>query len=111
MHIIPEVGKLITDTAGDETSPLANRITTTGLIGSMNRKEDLPLLRKIVQDKSIEASILRTSIGSIGLIGLQSDIELIQPFLNHRNRGVIKAAQAALNRLNEKFPTEEDSEN
>ena len=104
MNIDPKIMSSITDISEDKDMPLTNRITTTALIGSLKKKEDLPLLRKLIGESSIEASILRTSIASIGLMGDESDIELLNPFLKHKNGAVVKATTAALNRLKDKAP-------
>ena len=66
--------------------------------GKSNDKTKLPVIRKYaIQDK--DAALKSVAIGSLGLIGLEQDLKIINKALYHDNGRVVSAARAAKTRI------------
>lgn len=82
----------------DDTVDPATRITAMGLCGHLGRKDVLPAAR--VWAQTGENTALRlASIGTLGLIGVKHDLELLQDLAASDDAAVKKAAEMAIKRL------------
>ncbi len=82
----------------DDTVDPATRITAMGLCGHLGRKDILPTAR--VWAQTGENTALRlASIGTLGLIGVKHDLELLQDLAASDDASVKKAAEMAIKRL------------
>ncbi len=99
-----EYGERIAKQLDDEEVTLATKISILGVIGQRRDTRRIALVRKYADQNEV-ASLKRTAIGTLGLIGDESDIPLVKAALGHKNRGVVLAAKGALKRLTAKEKT------
>ena len=73
------------------------RISAIQLAGERGYKEILPILRETLSSSSRDAVLDIVSIGSLGLLGEESDLELLSQFSSDTRRAV--AVKAAIKRI------------
>ena len=76
----------------------ATKLSILGVAGKRRDRRLLPLVRAYAEQDA-NASLKRTAIASLGLIGDTRDEPVIRAGLDHPNRAVQMAAKAALRRL------------
>ena len=81
------------------THPVA-RISAIQLAGERGYKEILPILRETLSSSRRDAVLDIVSIGSLGLLGNESDLELLSKFSSDTRRAV--AVKAAIKRIKER---------
>ncbi|TVR16400.1 MAG: hypothetical protein EA401_01430 [Planctomycetota bacterium] len=82
-----------------DDTPDALRHTCLALIGEGNRRDVLPLARKELARDDAGVEALRGALYSLGRLGDADDAQLVQSFLSHAHPGVVRAAEAAHQRL------------
>ena len=76
------------------------RVSAIQLAGERGYKEILPILRKTLSSARRDAVLDIVSIGSLGLLGEESDLELLSQFSSDTRRSV--AAEAAIKRIKDR---------
>ena len=76
------------------------RISAIQLAGVLEYKEILPILRETLSSSRRDAVLDIVSIGSLGLLGNESDLELLSKFSSDTRRAV--AVKAAIKRIKER---------
>ena len=76
------------------------RVSAIQLAGERGYKEILPILRKTLSSAQRDAVLDIVSIGSLGLLGDESDLELLSQFSSDARRAV--AVKAAIKRIKER---------
>ena len=76
------------------------RVSATQLAGERGYKEILPILRETLSSSRRDAVLDIVSIGSLGLLGDESDLELLSQFSSDTRRAV--AVKAAINRIKDR---------
>ena len=76
------------------------RVSAIQLAGERGYKEILPILRKTLSSARRDAVLDIVSIGSLGLLGDESDLELLSQFSSDTRRSV--AVKAAIKRIKER---------
>ena len=76
------------------------RVSAIQLAGERGYKEILPILRKTLSSARRDAVLDIVSIGSLGLLGNESDLELLSKFSSDTRRSV--AVKAAIKRIKER---------
>jgi hypothetical protein len=76
------------------------RVSAIQLAGERGYKEILPILRETLSSSHRDAVLDIVSIGSLGLLGEESDLELLSQFSSDTRRSV--AAEAAIKRIKER---------
>ena len=76
------------------------RVSAIQLAGERGYKEILPILRKTLSSARRDAVLDIVSIGSLGLLGNESDLELLSQFSSDTRRSV--AVKAAIKRIKER---------
>ena len=76
------------------------RVSAIQLAGERGYKEILPILRKTLSSARRDAVLDIVSIGSLGLLGEESDLELLSKFSSDTRRAV--AVKAAIKRIKER---------
>jgi hypothetical protein len=82
----------------DQRLPVAAKVSILGVIGKRKDKRQIEVVRLFAGQQKNDG-LKRSAIAALGLIGEQSDIELIKPALKHKNRAVVLAAKGAIKRL------------
>ena len=75
-------------------------ISAIQLAGERGYKEILPILRETLSSSRRDAVLDIVSIGSLGLLGEESDLELLSKFSSDTRRSV--AVKAAIKRIKER---------
>ena len=76
------------------------RVSAIQLAGERGYKEILPILRETLSSSRRDAVLDIVSIGSLGLLGDESDLELLSQFSSDTRRSV--AAEAAIKRIKDR---------
>ena len=76
------------------------RVSAIQLAGERGYKEVLPILRETLSSSRRDAVLDIVSIGSLGLLGNESDLELLSQFSSDTRRSV--AVEAAIKRIKER---------
>ena len=76
------------------------RVSAIQLAGERGYKEILPILRETLSSSRRDAVLDIVSIGSLGLLGNESDLELLSKFSSDTRRSV--AVKAAIKRIKER---------
>ena len=76
------------------------RISAIQLAGVLEYKEILPILRETLSSSHRDAVLDIVSIGSLGLLGEESDLELLSQFSSDTRRAV--AVKAAIKRIKDR---------
>ena len=91
-----ELKRLTVALCKQDTHPVA-RISAIQLAGERGYKEILPILRETLSSSRRDAVLDIVSIGSLGLLGDESDLELLSQFSSDTRRAV--ATEAAIERI------------
>ena len=94
-----ELKRLTLALCKQDTHPVA-RVSAIQLAGERGYKEILPILRKTLSSARRDAVLDIVSIGSLGLLGNESDLELLSKFSSDTRRSV--AVKAAIKRIKER---------
>jgi hypothetical protein len=94
-----ELKRLTISLCKQGSHPVA-RISAIQLAGERGYKEILPILRETLSSSRRDAVLDIVSIGSLGLLGEESDLELLSQFSSDTRRSV--AAEAAMKRIKER---------
>ena len=94
-----ELKRLTVALCKQDTHPVA-RISAIQLAGERGYKEILPILRETLSSSRRDAVLDIVSIGSLGLLGDESDLELLSQFSSDTRRSV--AVKAAIKRIKER---------
>ena len=94
-----ELKRLTVALCKQDTHPVA-RISAIQLAGVLEYKEILPILRETLSSSRRDAVLDIVSIGSLGLLGEESDLELLSKFSSDTRRSV--AVKAAIKRIKER---------
>ena len=94
-----ELKRLTISLCKQGSHPVA-RISATQLAGERGYKEILPILRETFSSSHRDAVLDIVSIGSLGLLGDESDLKLLSQFSSDTRRAV--AAEAAIKRIKER---------
>lgn len=94
-----ELKRLTVALCKQDTHPVA-RISAIQLAGERGYKEILPILRETLSSVRRDAVLDIVSIGSLGLLGDESDLELLSKFSSDTRRSV--AVKAAIKRIKER---------
>ena len=94
-----ELKRLTISLCKQGTHPVA-RISAIQLAGERGYKEILPILRETLSSSRRDAVLDIVSIGSLGLLGEESDLELLSKFSSDTRRSV--AVKAAIKRIKER---------
>ena len=94
-----ELKRLTISLCKQGTHPVA-RISAIQLAGERGYKEILPILRETLSSSRRDAVLDIVSIGSLGLLGNESDLELLSKFSSDTRRAV--AVKAAIKRIKER---------
>ena len=94
-----ELKRLTVALCKQDTHPVA-RISAIQLAGERGYKEILPILRETLSSSRRDAVLDIVSIGSLGLLGEESDLELLSKFSSDTRRSV--AVKAAIKRIKER---------
>ena len=94
-----ELKRLTIALCKQDTHPVA-RVSAIQLAGERGYKEILPILRETLSSSRRDAVLDIVSIGSLGLLGNESDLELLSKFSSDTRRSV--AVKAAIKRIKER---------
>ena len=94
-----ELKRLTISLCKQGSHPVA-RVSAIQLAGERGYKEILPILRKTLSSARRDAVLDIVSIGSLGLLGDESDLELLSQFSSDTRRAV--AVKAAIKRIKER---------
>ena len=94
-----ELKRLTISLCKQGSHPVA-RVSAIQLAGERGYKEILPILRKTLSSARRDAVLDIVSIGSLGLLGNESDLELLSQFSSDTRRSV--AVKAAIRRIKER---------
>jgi hypothetical protein len=94
-----ELKRLTISLCKQGSHPVA-RISAIQLAGERGYKEILPILRETLSSSRRDAVLDIVSIGSLGLLGDESDLELLSQFSSDTRRSV--AAEAAMKRIKDR---------
>ena len=94
-----ELKRLTVALCKQDTHPVA-RISAIQLAGERGYKEILPILRETLSSSRRDAVLDIVSIGSLGLLGDESDLELLSQFSSDTRRAV--AVKAAIKRIKDR---------
>ena len=94
-----ELKRLTVALCKQDTHPVA-RISAIQLAGECGYKEILPILRETLSSSRRDAVLDIVSIGSLGLLGDESDLALLSRFSSDTRRSV--AVKAAIKRIKER---------
>ena len=94
-----ELKRLTVALCKQDTHPVA-RVSAIQLAGERGYKEILPILRETLSSSRRDAVLDIVSIGSLGLLGEESDLELLSKFSSDTRRSV--AVKAAIKRIKER---------
>ena len=94
-----ELKRLTVALCKQDTHPVA-RVSAIQLAGERGYKEILPILRKTLSSARRDAVLDIVSIGSLGLLGDESDLELLLQFSSDTRRAV--AVKEAIKRIRER---------
>ena len=94
-----ELKRLTVALCKQDTHPVA-RVSAIQLAGERGYKEILPILRETLSSSRRDAVLDIVSIGSLGLLGDESDLELLSKFSSDTRRSV--AVKAAIKRIKER---------
>lgn len=94
-----ELKRLTIALCKQDTHPVA-RVSAIQLAGERGYKEILPILRETLSSSRRDAVLDIVSIGSLGLLGDESDLELLSKFSSDTRRSV--AVKAAIKRIKER---------
>jgi hypothetical protein len=94
-----ELKRLTISLCKQGSHPVA-RVSAIQLAGECGYKEILPILRETLSSSRRDAVLDIVSIGSLGLLGEESDLELLSQFSSDTRRSV--AAEAAMKRIKER---------
>lgn len=94
-----ELKRLTVALCKQDTHPVA-RISAIQLAGVLEYKEILPILRETLSSSRRDAVLDIVSIGSLGLLGEESDLELLSKFSSDTRRSV--AVKAAIKRIKDR---------
>jgi hypothetical protein len=101
-----KVGEKALELAMDDQSTEANRITSLRLCGMINKPEILPTARVLAQTGST-GPIRMAAVATVGDVGDQTDIELLQSLAGGSDKQAKVVAESALNRLNQRLAGQE----
>lgn len=93
----------------DESVSEATKTSLLAIIGQREDTANLGLVRTFAKQND-KATLKRTAVASLGLIGEAEDLPLVQAALIHKNRAVQLAAKGAEKRLQTRFPETESVE-
>lgn len=94
-----ELKRLTVALCKQDTHPVA-RVSAIQLAGERGYKEILPILRETLSSSRRDAVLDIVSIGSLGLLGNESDLALLSRFSSDTRRSV--AVKAAIKRIKER---------
>ena len=94
-----ELKRLTVALCKQDTHPVA-RISAIQLAGVLEYKEILPILRETLSSSRRDAVLDIVSIGSLGLLGEESDLELLSKFSSDTRRAV--AVKSAIKRIKDR---------
>ena len=94
-----ELKRLTISLCKQGSHPVA-RISAIQLAGERGHKETLPILRETLSSSRRDAVLDIVSIGSLGLLGDESDLELLSQFSSDTRRAV--AVKAAIKRIKDR---------
>jgi hypothetical protein len=94
-----ELKRLTIALCKQDTHPVA-RVSAIQLAGERGYKEVLPILRETLSSSRRDAVLDIVSIGSLGLLGDESDLELLSQFSSDTRRAV--AVKAAIKRIRDR---------
>ena len=94
-----ELKRLTISLCKQGSHPVA-RVSAIQLAGERGYKEILPILRKTLSSARRDAVLDIVSIGSLGLLGEESDLELLSKFSSDTRRAV--AVKAAIKRIRDR---------
>ena len=94
-----ELKRLTVALCKQDTHPVA-RVSAFQLAGERGYKEILPILRETLSSSRRDAVLDIVSIGSLGLLGDESDLKLLLPFSSDTRRSV--AVKAAIKRIKDR---------
>ena len=94
-----ELKRLTISLCKQGSHPVA-RVSAIQLAGERGYKEILPILRKTLSSARRDAVLDIVSIGSLGLLGNESDLELLSQFSSDTRRSV--AVKAAIKRIKDR---------
>ena len=94
-----ELKRLTVALCKQDTHPVA-RVSAIQLAGDRGYKEILPILRETLSSSHRDAVLDIVSIGSLGLLGDESDLDLLSQFSSDTRRAV--AVKAAIKRIKER---------
>ena len=94
-----ELKRLTIALCKQDTHPVA-RVSAIQLAGERGYKEILPILRETLSSNHRDAVLDIVSIGSLGLLGEESDLELLSQFSSDTRRSV--AVKTAIKRIKER---------
>ena len=94
-----ELKRLTIALCKQDTHPVA-RVSAIQLAGERGYKEILPILRETLSLSRRDAVLDIVSIGSLGLLGDESDLELLSQFSSDTRRSI--AVKAAIKRIKER---------
>ena len=92
--------KRLTISLCKQGSHLVARVSAIQLAGERGYKEILPILRETLSSSRRDAVLDIVSIGSLGLLGNESDLELLSQFSSDTRRSV--AVKAAIKRIKDR---------
>ena len=101
-----KVGEKALELAMNDQCTEANRITCLRLCGMMNKPEILPTARVLAQTGST-GPIRMAAVATVGDVGDQTDIELLQSLAGGSDKQAKVVAESALNRLNQRLAGQE----
>ena len=82
----------------DNETTVTTRLTMIGIIGRLKQTSSIDIIRKLIKETK-SATIRRTSIGTLGIIGEEDDIYLLKKYEFSKTKYVALAAKAALKKI------------